>query len=203
MKIICIGRNYIDHAKELNNPVPEKPVFFMKPDTSLLRNNQPFFLPDFSSDVHYEVEVILRINRVGKNIEKQFAHRYYSDIGLGIDFTARDLQRECKEQGLPWEIAKGFDGSAVIGSILKMETFGDILSLDFSLQKNGKAAQQGNTSNMIFSFDDIITYVSKFLTLKIGDLIFTGTPAGVGPVKIGDKLEGFIGKKQMFTCEIK
>ena len=203
MKIICIGRNYIDHAKELNNPVPEKPVFFMKPDTSLLRNNQPFFLPDFSSDVHYEVEVILRINRVGKNIEKQFAHRYYSDIGLGIDFTARDLQRECKEQGLPWEVAKGFDGSAVIGSILKMETFGDILSLDFSLQKNGETVQQGNTSNMIFSFDDIITYVSKFLTLKIGDLIFTGTPAGVGPVQIGDKLEGFIGKKQMFTCEIK
>ncbi len=203
MKIICIGRNYVDHAKELNNPVPEKPVFFMKPDTSLLRNNQPFFLPDFSSDLHYEVEVILRINRVGKNIEKQFAHRYYSDVGLGIDFTARDLQRECKEKGLPWEIAKGFDGSAVIGSIFKMEALGDIHALDFSLQKNGKTVQEGNTSNMIFSFDDIISYISKFLTLKIGDLIFTGTPAGVGPVKVGDKLEGFVGDKQMFTCEIK
>lgn len=203
MKIICIGRNYVDHAKELNNPVPEKPVFFMKPDTSLLRNNQPFFLPDFSSDLHYEVEVILRINRVGKNIEKQFAHRYYSDVGLGIDFTARDLQRECKEKGLPWEMAKGFDGSAVIGSIFKMEALGNIHALDFSLQKNGETVQQGNTSNMIFSFDDIITYVSKFLTLKIGDLIFTGTPAGVGPVKVGDKLEGFVGDKQMFTCEIK
>lgn len=203
MKIICIGRNYVDHAKELNNPVPEKPVFFMKPDTSLLRNNQPFFLPDFSSDLHYEVEVILRINRVGKNIEKQFAHRYYSDVGLGIDFTARDLQRECKEKKLPWEIAKGFDGSAVIGSIFKMEALGDIHALDFSLQKNGKTVQEGNTSNMIFSFDDIISYISKFLTLKIGDLIFTGTPAGVGPVKVGDKLEGFVGDKQMFTCEIK
>jgi acylpyruvate hydrolase len=203
MKIICIGRNYVDHAKELNNPVPEKPVFFMKPDTSLLRNNQPFFLPDFSSDLHYEVEVILRINRVGKNIEKQFAHRYYSDVGLGIDFTARDLQRECKEKGLPWEIAKGFDGSAVIGSIFKMEALGDIHALDFSLQKNGKTVQEGNTSNMIFSFDDIISYISKFLTLKIGDLIFTGTPAGVGPVKVGDKLEGFVGDKQMFTCEVK
>ncbi len=203
MKIICIGRNYADHAKELNNPLPEKPVFFMKPDTSLLRNNQPFFLPGFSSDLHYEVEVILRINRVGKNIEKQFAHRYYSDVGLGIDFTARDLQRECKEKGLPWEISKGFDGSAVIGSILKMETLGDIHSLDFSLQKNGETVQRGNTGNMIFSFDDIISYISQFLTLKIGDLIFTGTPAGVGPVKAGDKLEGFIEKKQMFTCEVK
>lgn len=203
MKIICIGRNYADHAKELDNSIPENPVFFMKPDTSLLRNNQPFFLPDFSSDVHYEVEIIVRINRVGKNIEKHFAHRYYSDIGLGIDFTARDLQRECKEKGHPWEIAKGFDGSAVIGSILKKETFEDIHALDFSLQKNGEVAQSGNTKDMIFDFEDIIAYVSKFLTLKIGDLIFTGTPAGVGPIKLGDKLEGFIGDKQMFTCEIK
>jgi 2-keto-4-pentenoate hydratase/2-oxohepta-3-ene-1,7-dioic acid hydratase in catechol pathway len=203
MKIICIGRNYVDHAKELNNPLPEKPIFFMKPDTSLLRNNQPFYHPDFSSEVHYEVEVILRINRVGKNIERKFAHRYYGDVGLGIDFTARDLQRECREKGLPWEMAKGFDGSAVIGNIVKKETFEDVYALDFSLWQNDKTVQTGNTKNLIFSFDEIIAYVSQFLTLKIGDLIFTGTPAGVGPVKIGDKLTGFIQDTQMFTCDVK
>lgn len=203
MKIICIGRNYVDHAKELNNPLPEKPIFFMKPDTSLLRNNQPFYHPDFSSVVHYEVEVILRINRVGKNIERKFAHRYYGDVGLGIDFTARDLQRECREKGLPWEMAKGFDGSAVIGNIVKKETFEDVYALDFSLWQNDKTVQTGNTKNLIFSFDEIIAYVSQFLTLKIGDLIFTGTPAGVGPVKIGDKLTGFIQDTQMFTCDVK
>jgi 2-keto-4-pentenoate hydratase/2-oxohepta-3-ene-1,7-dioic acid hydratase in catechol pathway len=153
--------------------------------------------------VHYEVEVILRINRVGKNIERKFAHRYYGDVGLGIDFTARDLQRECREKGLPWEMAKGFDGSAVIGNIVKKETFEDVYALDFSLWQNDKTVQTGNTKNLIFSFDEIIAYVSQFLTLKIGDLIFTGTPAGVGPVKIGDKLTGFIQDTQMFRCDVK
>lgn len=203
MKIICIGRNYVGHAKELKNPLPDKPIFFLKPDTALLRNNQPFFLPGFSSNVHYEVEIILRINRVGRNIEAAFAERYFTDIGLGIDFTARDLQDECRKKGLPWEMAKGFDHSAVIGKMLHKEKIGDIYNTSFSLRLNGETVQTGNTRDLIFSFHDIIAYVSKFITLKIGDLIYTGTPAGVGPVKIGDKLEGFIGDQSMFTCEVK
>ncbi len=203
MKIICIGRNYVDHAKELNNPLPGKPVFFLKPDTSLLRNNQPFYHPDFSDEVHYEVEIILRINRVGKNIEPEFADRYFSDLGLGIDFTARDLQRDAKEKGLPWELAKAFDNSAVLGTFKQKRKFDDVENIRFYLEKNGEKVQEGNTKDMIFNFNHIISYVSRFLTLKIGDLIYTGTPAGVGPVKIGDKLIGYIEGEKMFECEIK
>ncbi|MFW5656429.1 MAG: fumarylacetoacetate hydrolase family protein [Bacteroidota bacterium] len=203
MKIICIGRNYVDHAKELNNPLPGKPVFFLKPDTSLLRNNQPFYHPDFSDEVHYEVEIILRINRVGKNIEPEFADRYFSDLGLGIDFTARDLQRDAKEKGLPWELAKAFDNSAVLGTFKQKRKFDDVENIRFYLEKNGEKVQEGNTKDMIFNFNHIISYVSRFLTLKIGDLIYTGTPAGVGPVKIGDKFIGYIEGEKMFECEIK
>jgi acylpyruvate hydrolase len=188
MKIICIGRNYADHAREMNNPLPAVPVFFMKPESSIIINNNPFFLPDFSNEIHYEAEIILRIKRLGKNIEKQFAHRYYQEIGIGIDFTARDLQRECIKEGKPWEIAKAFDGSAVLSKFVKKEKFSDPGAISFQLDLNGQTVQKGNTKDLIFSFDDIIAYVSKFSTLKMGDLIFTGTPAGVGPVKINDHL---------------
>ncbi|MBN2274335.1 MAG: fumarylacetoacetate hydrolase family protein [Bacteroidales bacterium] len=192
MKIICIGRNYADHARELNNPLPTVPVFFMKPESSIIINNNPFFLPDFSNEVHYEAEIILRVIRLGKNIEKQFAHRYYQEVGIGIDFTARDLQRECMKEGQPWEIAKSFDGSAVLGKFIKKEKLPDPGAISFQLELNGEIVQKGNTKDMIFSFDDIIAYVSKFSTLKMGDLIFTGTPAGVGPVKINDHLVGSV-----------
>ncbi|MBN1414368.1 MAG: fumarylacetoacetate hydrolase family protein [Bacteroidales bacterium] len=192
MKIICIGRNYADHAKEMNNPLPKVPVFFMKPESSIVINNNPFFLPDFSGEIHYEAEIILRIIRLGKNIEKQFAHRYYQEVGIGIDFTARDLQRECIKEGQPWEIAKAFDGSAVLSKFIKKEKLPDPDAINFQLDLNGKTVQKGNTKDLIFSFDDIITYVSKFTTLKMGDLIFTGTPAGVGPVKINDHLVGSV-----------
>ena len=188
MKIICIGRNYADHAREMNNPLPAVPVFFMKPESSIIINNNPFFLPDFSSEIHYEAEIILRIIRLGKNIEKQFAHRYYQEVGVGIDFTARDLQRECIKEGRPWEMAKAFDGSAVIGKFVKKEKLAHPDAIAFQLDLNGQTVQKGNTKDMIFSFDDIIAYVSKFSTLKMGDVIFTGTPAGVGPVKINDHL---------------
>lgn len=188
MKIICIGRNYTEHAKELNNPVPAKPVFFMKPDSSLLRNNNPFFLPDFSSEVHYEAEIVLKISRLGKSIQKQFAHRYFNTIGIGIDFTARDLQDACKKAGHPWEIAKAFDQSAVINRFIPLSMVPDPNAIAFSLDLNGKTVQQGNTRDMIFSFSDIIAYVSTYVTLKTGDLIFTGTPAGVGRVNTGDHL---------------
>jgi acylpyruvate hydrolase len=204
MKIICIGRNYADHAKELENAVPSEPVFFMKPDSALLLNNQPFYLPDFSNDVHHEVEVVVRINRLGKHIEEKFAHRYYNEIGLGIDFTARDIQKKCKEKGLPWEIAKAFDSSAPLGKFLKLEKMGNnVNSLQFRLDKNHELAQEGNMADMIFPIDKIIAYVSKFVTLKIGDLIYTGTPAGVGPVKIGDTLIGYLEGQEMFNFEIK
>ena len=188
MKIICIGRNYVEHARELNNPLPSKPVFFMKPDSSLLINNNPFFLPDFSNEVHYEAEIVLKISRLGKNIQKQFAHRYFSTIGVGIDFTARDLQDACKKAGHPWEIAKSFDQSAVINRFIPLASVPDQLAINFRLDLNGKTVQKGNTRDMIFSFDDIIAYISTFITLKTGDLIFTGTPAGVGSVKTGDHL---------------
>ena len=188
MKIICIGRNYADHAKELNNPLPAVPVFFMKPESSLILNNNPFFYPDFSREIHYEAEIILKIIRLGKNIGKEFAHRYYQEIGIGIDFTARDLQRECMKEGKPWEIAKAFDGSAVVGKFIKKEKLPDQDAINFQLDLNGKTVQKGNTGDMIFSFGDVIAYVSAFVTLKTGDLIFTGTPAGVGPVKINDRL---------------
>lgn len=204
MKIICIGRNYSEHAKELHNPVPSDPVFFMKPDTALLRNNAPFFYPNFSKDVHHEVELVVRINKVGRSIGEKFASRYYSEVGLGVDFTARDVQQRCKEKGLPWEIAKAFDFSAPLSSqFLPLSEFDSVANIPFSLVKNGEVVQQGSTSEMIFSVDQIIAYVSKFVTLKIGDLIYTGTPSGVGPVAIGDRLQGFIGNKQMFDFEVK
>lgn len=192
MKVFCIGRNYIDHAKELNNPVPAEPVFFMKPDTALVKNNKPFFLPDFSEEIHHEVEIVLHINRVGKNIAEKFAHRYYSEIGIGIDFTARDLQAKCKEKGLPWEIAKAFDNSAPIGKFLPKEQFKDLSNINFHLDINGQTVQKGNTSDMIFRFDRLIAHVSKYVTVKMGDLLYTGTPAGVGSVKIGDRLQAYI-----------
>lgn len=203
MKIICIGRNYVDHAKELNNPVPAKPMFFMKPDTSLLRPGTPFFYPDFSSDVHFECELVVRINRVGKNIAEKFAHKYYDEIGLGIDFTARDLQAECKKKGHPWEIAKAFEGSAAISGSFINKADLDLANIEFSLHQNGETKQSGSSKDMIFSIDEIIAYVSQYMTLKKGDLIYTGTPAGVGPVAINDVLKGFIGEQEMFSCKIK
>lgn len=205
MKIIAIGRNYIDHAKEFNNPLPKEPIFFMMPETALLRKNQPFFYPDFSTDIHYEVEVVIKLNRLGKNIANEFAHRYYSEIGLGIDFTARDLQKNCKEKGLPWEMAKSFDGAAPISSFLPLDKIGDgdINHINFRLELNENIVQQGNTKDMIFPVDQLIAYVSKFTTLKIGDLLFTGTPAGVGPVKIGDRLTAYIEDEKMLDFVIK
>lgn len=192
MKIFCIGRNYADHARELNHPVPEEPVFFMKPDSAVIRNNKPFFLPGFSSDLQHEVEVILKICRLGKNIDKKYAHRYYNEIGIGIDFTARDLQRKAIKSGNPWEIAKAFDGSAPVSKFIKKDRLPDVNAINFQLDINGKTVQKGNTKDLIFSFDEIIEYISRFLTLKLGDLIFTGTPSGVGPVKIGDHLTASI-----------
>jgi 2-keto-4-pentenoate hydratase/2-oxohepta-3-ene-1,7-dioic acid hydratase in catechol pathway len=203
MKIICIGRNYAEHAKELNNPLPTKPVFFMKPDSALLLKNKPFFLPDFSNEIHYEAEIVLKINRLGKNIAAKFASRYYNSIGLGIDFTARDLQDQCKKAGHPWEIAKAFDQSAVINKFIDIGNVPDRNAIQFSLEINGNTAQNGNTRDMIYSFDDIISYVSMFITLKTGDLIFTGTPAGVGPVKTGDHLVGAIEGQVMLDFNIR
>ncbi|WP_254529550.1 MULTISPECIES: fumarylacetoacetate hydrolase family protein [unclassified Sphingobacterium] len=203
MKIIAVGRNYIDHAKELNNPVPEMPVIFLKPDTAVLKDNKDFYYPEFSKDVHYEVELVLRVCNEGKHVSKKFAHKYYDAIGLGIDFTARDLQSELKAKGLPWELAKAFDHSAVVGELIAKEQFNDLQNLNFSLRKNGEMVQEGNSKDMIFDFDSLITFVSQYITLRKGDLIYTGTPAGVGPVQIGDKLEGFLEEKSMFTCQIK
>ena len=203
MKLICIGRNYTDHIKELENEKPTDPVVFLKPDTAILLKKQPFFIPEFSNDVHYEVEILIKINRVGKYIDKKFAHKYYSEIGLGIDFTARDLQAQLKAKGLPWEKAKAFDGAAVIGSWLPKEDFKDLNNLDFSLEKNDDVVQKGNTSLMLWKIDEIIEYVSKYFTLKIGDVIFTGTPAGVGKVVANDKLKGFIEDKQLFSITVK
>lgn len=203
MKIICIGRNYIDHAKELNNPVPKTPVFFLKPDSAILRNYKDFFYPDFSENIHYELEIVVKINRLGKNIKQEFAHRYYNEIGLGIDFTARDLQKNCKEKGLPWEIAKAFDHSAALGEFKKSNAFNDINNLNFNLKLNNTKVQIGNTRDMIFSIDYIISYVSKYMTLKIGDLIYTGTPSGVGKIKIGDKLEGYIETEKLLEINVK
>ena len=203
MKIICIGRNYAEHAKEMKSEVPTEPVFFMKPDTALIIRNQPFFLPDFSSEIHHEVELVLKINRVGKNIEERFAHKYYNEIGIGIDFTARDLQAICKQKGLPWEKAKAFDGSAPLGEFVGKENFTDLNHIDFHLTINGNTVQKGNTKDLLFSFDKIIAYVSRFITIKKGDLIFTGTPEGVGPVKKNDKLEAFIGDQKLLAFHVK
>ena len=203
MKIICIGRNYTEHIEELANEKPLEPVVFLKPDTSILLKKQPFFIPDFSNDVHYEVEVLVKIDRIGKHIDSKFSHKYYNEIGLGIDFTARDLQSKLKEKGLPWEKAKGFDGAAVIGNWVDKTKFDSIDSLNFHLNKNEKKVQIGNTQNMLWKVDEIIAYVSKYFTLKIGDVIFTGTPSGVGRVEKNDVLSGFLEEEQLFSIKVK
>ena len=203
MKIFAIGRNYIDHAKELNNPVPAEPMFFMKPDTAIIHNNKPFYYPDFTSNLHYETEIVLKLNRVGKNVAEKFAHRYFTEIGIGIDFTARDIQDKCKEKGWPWEIAKAFDGSAPISKFVPKENFPDIGHISFHLDLNGKTVQQGNTKDLIFSFDRIIAHISQYITIRMGDLIFTGTPAGVGPVKIGDRLQAYIEDELMLDFYVR
>ena len=203
MKIICIGRNYINHAKELGNSVPNEPLFFLKPETAIQPKRHPFFIPHFSNDIHYEVELVIKIDKSGKHIEEKFAHKYYSQIGLGIDFTARDIQNHCKENGLPWEKAKGFDGSAQISHVFINKNDIENKNILFHLSKNGTTVQTGNSSDMIFSFDKIIEHISKFYTLKIGDLIFTGTPEGVGNVKAGDQLVGFIHNKEMLKVNVK
>lgn len=202
MKIFGIGRNYAAHIEELNNERPEEPVIFTKPETAILTRNRPFYYPNFSTDIHFEVEVLLKICKVGKNIEEKFAHTYYDEIGVGIDFTARDLQSKAKEKGLPWTIAKGFNDSAPISKFVSKKNF-DLTQLNFSLTQNGEIKQQGDTSLMLFSFDYIISYLSKFFLLKKGDIIFTGTPKGVGPITIGDKLECFIGTEKMLHVDIK
>ena len=202
MKILAVGWNYADHGRELNpTKLPKHPVIFMKPETALLKDNKPFYLPNFSERIDYECELVVRISKMGKNISKKFASRYYDEIGLGIDFTARDLQNGFKAAGAPWEICKGFDNSAPVSEFISKEGY-DINNLNFSLKKNGETVQQGNTSDMIFSVDEIIEYVSKFFTLKTGDIIFTGTPVGVGPVKLNDHLEGFIEDKMMFHFDV-
>lgn len=203
MKIIAIGQNYREHNKELSNPDPAEPVVFMKPDSAILRNNKPFFIPDFSEDLHYETELIVKIDRLGKNIAPRFAHRYYSEIGLGIDFTARDLQNKLRAEGKPWELCKAFDNSAVLGDFLPKESLGDIQNIRFHLDINNTTVQKGNSADMIFPVDELIAYISKYFTLKIGDIIFTGTPAGVGRVNINDKLEGYIFDHKMFSFQIK
>jgi len=204
MKIICIGRNYSAHISELKNERPSEPVIFLKPDTSVLLKKQAFFIPDFSDDVHYEVEVLVKINKVGKHIQEKFAHKYYDELGLGIDFTARDLQQKLKEKGLPWEKAKGFDGAAVIGEKwLDKNSIPDLNNLKFSLQKNREFVQKGNTGDMLWKIDELIAYVSQYFTLKIGDIIFTGTPEGVGKVETNDKLTGFIEDEQIFSIQVK
>ena len=203
MKIICIGRNYPQHVAELSNKIPESPVIFIKPDTAILQRRLPFYIPPFSNQIHHEVEVLVRINRIGKYIEEKFAHKYYQEIGLGIDFTARDLQQNLKEKGLPWEKAKAFDGSALIGSWYNKNNFSDLNQLDFQLVKNSETVQEGNTSQMLWSIDTLIKEVSQFFTLKIGDVIFSGTPAGVGPVDANDVLEGYLEGKKAFTLKIK
>jgi 2-keto-4-pentenoate hydratase/2-oxohepta-3-ene-1,7-dioic acid hydratase in catechol pathway len=203
MKILCIGRNYADHISELNNERPAEPVIFMKPDTAILKENEPFYHPDFSNDIHHEIEIVLKINKVGKNIEAKFAHKYYDEIGIGIDFTARDLQAKLKEKGLPWEKAKAFNGSAPISDFVPKTQFADLGHLNFHLDINGKTVQKGNTAMMLWNFDEIIAEISNYFTLKTGDLIFTGTPAGVSKVLVGDKLTAFLEDKEMISFEIK
>ena len=202
MKIICIGRNYAKHIEELANERPESPVIFLKPDSAILPRKNPFFIPSFSDDVHYEVEVLIKINKVGKHIDAKFAHKYFNEIGLGIDFTARDVQAKCKEKGLPWEKAKAFDGSAVIGNFYPKEQF-DLDNLKFQLLKNDTLAQDGNTNAMLWKVDELISYVSQYFTLKKGDIIFTGTPAGVGRVVENDTLKGIIEGKEAFSIRVK
>ncbi len=202
MKIVCIGRNYAEHIEELGNERPDEPIFFLKPDTALLKNNDPFFHPDFSTDIHHEIELLVKIKKEGKSISKEFASDYYDEIGLGIDFTARDLQSKAKEKGRPWEIAKAFNGSAPISNFVSKEDY-DMKNVSFKLEKNRKVVQAGNTSLMLWTVDEIISYVSQFILLKIGDIIFTGTPKGVGQVKIGDRLVGYLADKKMLDFEVK
>ncbi len=203
MKIIAIGRNYVAHIEELNNEKPSEPVVFTKPDTAILRNNDPFYYPEYSKDIHHEVEIILKINKEGKYIQEEFAQDYFDEIGLGIDFTARDLQQKAKDKGLPWDLAKGFNGSAPISEFLPKSQFENLRNINFSLKLNGEIKQSGNTSLMLYTFEYMLAYISQYMTLKKGDIIFTGTPAGVGPVKIGDRLEGFIEDQKMFDFEVK
>tara|TARA_B100001142_G_scaffold219605_1_gene217802 strand:+ start:2288 stop:2899 length:612 start_codon:yes stop_codon:yes gene_type:complete len=203
MKIICIGRNYTNHIKELGNQNSSEPIFFLKPDTAIQPKGHPFFTPEFSNNIHYEVELVLKINKTGKNIQEKFASNYFTEIGLGIDFTARDIQDKCKEKGLPWEKAKGFDGSAQISEDFIDKSDLELNNICFKLVRNSKIVQKGNSKEMLFTFDKIVSYVSKFYTLKIGDLIYTGTPEGVGKVEVGDNLKGYIGNKEMFNIRIK
>ena len=203
MKIICIGRNYVNHAKELGNQIPSEPLFFLKPETAIQPKGHPFFIPDFSDNIHYEVELVVRIDKTGKNIEEKYVYKYYNEIGLGIDFTARDVQDDCKAKGLPWEKAKGFDGAAQISRTFINKSELDLNDISFRLEKNGVQAQVGNSKDMLFSFDAIIAHISKFYTLKIGDLIYTGTPEGVGKVEEGETLKGCIGNKEMFKVVVK
>jgi len=203
MKIFAIGQNYAEHNKELNNQNPGEPVVFMKPDTAVLRNNKPFYIPDFSDELHYETEIIIKINRLGKNIAPRFASRYFAEIGLGVDFTARDIQRRLKSAGHPWEVSKAFDNSAVIGHFVPVSQIENVQNIDFHLNINGTTVQQGNTGDMIFPVDTLIAHISKYFTLKIGDIIFTGTPAGVGKVSVGDRLEGYLFDQKLFDFKIK
>ena len=203
MKIICIGRNYIDHANELGNKIPKEPLFFLKPDTAIQPKGHPFFIPDFSNKIHYEIELVLKICKNGKNIHEKFAHKYYQEIGLGIDFTARDIQEKCKESGMPWEKAKGFDGSAQISNTFINKNKLDLKDINFKLKLNNKIVQNGNSKNMIFSFDYVVSFISKFYRLRTGDLIYTGTPSGVGKINHGDRLTGYIGDTKKLTVDIK
>lgn len=203
MKIICIGRNYIDHIKELSNQKPMNPVVFLKPDSSVIAKNQNFIIPSFSNEIHHEVELVIKINKVGKHIDKSFSHKYYDEIGLGIDFTARDIQSNLKEKGHPWEKSKAFDNSCMVGNFLKKEKLEDISKIEFSLKKNNEIVQSGCSNDMLWKIDELISYVSQYFTLKIGDLIFTGTPSGVSKVESGDILEGYISSFKMFTLKVK
>ncbi len=203
MKIICIGLNYGDHAREMGRTLPDKPVIFLKPDSSLLKNNKPFFIPGFSQNIHYEIEIVLRICKLGRSISEKYAHRYYDQLTLGVDMTARELQSALSSAGSPWDISKSFDGAAPIGEFITLQEAGDVNDISFRLEKNGETVQSGNTSRLIFNFDQIIAYVSEFFTLKTGDLIFTGTPSGVGPVNRNDRLTGYIGDRKIIDFMIK
>ena len=202
MKIICVGKNYLKHIDELNSSKEDEPVIFLKPDTSIIQKNQPFFIPEFSNEIHYEIEIILQFNRLGKHIESKFSNKYFNQISLGIDFTARDFQNKFKERGLPWDISKGFDNSALIGDWKSIKTY-DLDNINFRLEKNGKIVQQSNSKNMIWKIDELIAYASKYFTIKIGDIMFTGTPEGVGVVSEDDVLEGFLGDEKVFSVKIK
>ena len=203
MKIICVGQNYLNHIKELNSKINKSPILFLKPDSSIIQKNQPFFIPEFSKEIHYEVEIILKFDKLGKHIDRKFSNKYYNQISLGIDFTARDLQEKLKKSGYPWEKAKSFDNSAVIGDWIDINNFQDINNINFCLKLNNEVVQSSNSSNMIWKIDDLVTEVSNYFTLKIGDILFTGTPEGVGKVSIGDVLDGFLEEKKVFSIKIK